>query len=206
MPLAVKIILIVLAALIVVPVIVIGIFMLLSPISDNMDKSKFEKLDSQSREIFSQVKAAAGDKEVWMYKAECTDIFTGDWPTGEYNCKTTISMEALVTTPEEVRTLHNKYYAIIESSYYLKPKMDLKMRADGDFGVNFVISSAEKDYFSTVDDTVGCRYTSELSHTGDKFNALNYGYGTPIAGTVGTLIFSFRCSDKARSDWYPADI
>lgn len=207
MPLAVKIILIVLAALIVVPVIVIGIFMLLSPISDNMDKSKFEKLDSQSREIFSQVKAAAGDDgEDWTYRAKCEAETTGDWPTGRYWCTTQMEAYFPVTTATEHLALHDKYYSLFERSYYLKEKQALKKQFPEDFGTKFVVSGAEKKYLITAGDDIVCDYLAELTQPYDKFNSLTYTYGSPISGDKGRVYISLDCTGIASGNWYSSDL
>lgn len=208
MPLVVKIILIVLTTLIVVPMIVIGIFMLLSPIYDNIDKSKFEKLDAQSQEIFSQVKAAAAAGEDWTYTAKCEEESTGDWrTTGRYICKTRMATEVQVMTVAEFLALHDKYYPIFDRSYYLKENTALKKEFIEDFGIKFVVSGAAKVYATTAGDEISCTYNIDLLQLRNTDNSIhnNEPYGSEIVnGGKGRVIITLDCRGVGRSDWYEA--
>ncbi len=192
-----KILLVIVAIPVLFILFIIGT-MVTAPIFDNIDKARFETLDKQSKLIYEAVKAKSGDVEKWKYEASCDDILAGPWPTGEFLCGTSLSTQIDVTSAAQVSALHEKYYPVIDSSNSLKPTTELDRQSIGQFGVSFVVSSAEKYYVITND--IRCTYLIKLDQFSGVFDKERY--GTPIENNKGTVDISLNCADKARDDWY----
>jgi len=168
--------------------------LLLSPVFDAADKSRFEKLDNQSRELYSQLQVASGGAELWTYVAGCEDIMSGPWPTGEFNCTTGSYADVNVLSLAQLNTLHEKYYSVIDQSKMMKKVSELDMQRPGDFGMRFVSSSAEKKYRN--DDGITCTYLVNLS------DGKNIDYGINLSVDSAAVGISLRCMDTSRGDWY----
>lgn len=172
---------------------------IVSPISESVDKAKFDALDTKSKALYANINAVSGGAEMWTYKAHCEEWMTGDWPTGEYQCSTTMSTEVKVTNVSSFVALHDKYYPIIDRALMLKPAGELAKNNFGEFGIRFVVSSAEKEYTIVNENGLGCRYLASLDQAQD---GTDIGYGLAILGGVGNATISLECSDKALGNWY----
>jgi hypothetical protein len=173
------------------------------PFFDNLDKNRFETLDKQSRTIYDAVKAKSGGVETWTYEAKCNPERSGWMLTGQFFCETSLTTEVNVTNVTQLIALHEKYYPIIDDSSYLKQKTELNKQHPGQFGVNFVVSSAEKKYNGTNTGSAVCTYLTELIQPKeDNSTIYNQSYGADIATGTGRAIISLRCADMARGDWY----
>lgn len=194
---------IVLLSIIAIPVlfivaILVSIY-IVSPISESIDKTKFEALDTKSKALYANVNAVSGGAEMWTYKAHCEEWMTGDWPTGEYQCSTTMSTEVKVTNVSTFVALHDKYYPVIDRAVMLKPAGELAENYPGYFGVKFAVSGAEKNYTALDDSGIECTYLAKL---GQSVGGANVGYSTSIQGDIGDVRVSLECSDKALGNWY----
>lgn len=170
----------------------------ISPILESIDKSKFEGLASESRALYDDIVRTSGGLENWTYDKSCEAERSGDWPTGVYYCKTLMSTEVQVKNVEQFVALHDKYYPVINQSMILSPSGDLKKAYPSDFGVRFVVSSAEREYGVKNYKSVSCKYLAALDQiTGDDIT-----YGKLIQNGIGNVVISFECTDKARADWY----
>jgi len=169
---------------------------LLEPIFNNIDKAKFEKLDTQSRALYEEVKAASGGAEMWTYEASCALGGSGGFQAySQYNCETNISMEAKASSVDQLNALHAKYYTVFDGSTSLKQKTALNEQYPRDFGVRFVRSSADKQYVSS-DGNVTCTYLGGLSDGNDV------PYGTELSVDKAFVTINLTCFDKARGNWY----
>jgi hypothetical protein len=171
----------------------------ITPSLEAIDNSKFEKLDEQSRQLYEQVKAVSGGAETWKYTTSCYEQKTGDWPTGIFTCSTLLSSDIAVISAAQVNVLHEKYYPVIDSASMLKPQSELNKQYPGAFGVTFVVSSAEKFYKFSEDDSIDCTYITKLYQSS---NDADFGYGLEIKGGIGDARISLECSGEARGHWY----
>ncbi len=172
--------------------------LLLSPVFDAIDQSKFTKLDNQSRELYAQLQAASGGAETWEYEASCYDMNRGQGGfsfTADYRCGTKIFTELPVASAVQLNDLHEKYYPVVDGSKILKPFTELDKQRPSAFGVKFVSSTGEKQY-KTSEGDIKCRYLIELS------DGENIGYGIPLNAGNAIVTISLECSDKSREDWY----
>jgi hypothetical protein len=196
-----KIVIIILAVFIGLPVVfILGSlvvhFLILQPI----DRAKFESLDKDSRALFATVQQISNGSEPWVYDASCEPDRAGPWATGAYFCTTKMSFEVSVTDALTVASLHTKYFPTIDAAGWLKPETELSKLPIGEFGVNFVVSGAEKFYIAQVD--VDCTYLMKLAQPFDKFNRLPYTYGSPVSGATGRIIANVECTGLTSGDWY----
>lgn len=169
------------------------------PVFDKFDQDRFTRLDAQMLEVFSQIKAKSIGADDWRYAAVCSANKTSWMPTGDYSCLTSISMQKEVTTVQEINELQEKYYPIIDGNDMLKQKTELDPEPSGIFGINFVVSSAEKNYTDKKSGVV-CNYIIELNQSIE--NSSNFVYGSEIYNGLGNAIISLRCEDTARDHWY----
>lgn len=172
-----------------------------NPIFDKFDQDRFTKLDVQMKLTFGQIKAVSSDSDNWKYMAVCSANKNSWMPTGDYNCLTSISMQKDITTVREINELQNKYYPIIDSGITLKQKTELDPQPSGVFGINFVVSSAEKNYIETKSGAA-CNYSILLYQQFDNKNFSSNSYGSTINSGVGNAIISLRCEHTAREHWY----
>lgn len=195
-----KIILIVLAAVIGLPILfILGSVAINKLILQPIDKAKFESLDKDSRTLFAQVKKISAGAEPWEYTASCEAERSGPWATGSYYCTTKMSFEIPVSDALTVASLHLKYFPTIDSAGWLRPSTELTKLPANDFGINFVVSGAEKKYTS---DNVDCTYSALLDQQNIDYSKPESTYGSKLRDSSGRLTLSFRCNGKTSTDWY----
>lgn len=174
---------------------------LLSPVFDAVDKAKFDQMDSQTKEIYHGLQAASGGSEEWKYEATCDSLGQGGFQTyPDYSCTTKVSMEIPAVTPQHLVTLHEKYYPIIDSSPLLRSNDQLDKQKPGEFGVAFVVSSAEKHYQFRKDGE-SCDYLAKLAQPYSVSKSYDFSYGAGIEDG-GRIILSFSCTAIAQDNWY----
>ena len=164
-------------------------------ISSIFEKSRFEKLDRDTTMIFESLKTRSVGSEQWKYTKDCESTTVGWAPESEYLCETQISTDVTVSTVDEVNYLHDKYYPVIEGFNILKATNELDKEFPSQFGISFVVSSAEKKYEL---DNAKCTY---LIWLGQANNYDLQDYGKDIKNH-GRAELSFRCTDKAAGNWY----
>lgn len=192
-----RIILLSIAAIPVLFIIYIIVVTLLDPVFNNIDKAKFEKLDTQSRALYEQIKAVSGGADTWAYKASCEVGGSGGFQTyAQYNCETRISTVLPANSVDQLNALHAKYYPVFDGASMLTQKTQLDKEYPGEFGVKFVVSGAEKLYKTVSNNSIECTYLARL---GDRGNSL---YGTGLSIGDAFISISLRCTDHARGDWY----
>ena len=198
-------------AIVAVPVLFIVylvISSLLSPLFDDVDKERFESLKSQSLSLYDAVKNKSAGTETWIHEATCEPQRSGWMIVSGYVCVTFLRTEVPVTAVSQVNALHEKYYPVINTSASLKQKTELSKQLAGQFGVDFVVSSAEQHYTSSGSKSITCTYLAALRQADQQpvgFVA-NDDYGADIARGDGLMEIGLRCTDIARGNWYgPAD-
>lgn len=191
------------------PLILIGLIILYvvwiyatAPIFDKLDHDKFIKLDTQMQKVFQDIKTASNGTDDWKYLAVCSANHTGDWPTGDYNCVTSISTQKTVTSVQEINDLQTKYYPVIDGSDMLVQKTELDPESPNDFGKNFVVSSAEKNYVEKKS-KIECNYLIKLYQSVENSDLTSDAYGFSINNGTGKALVSLRCSETANEPWYP---
>lgn len=194
-------------ALLLSPLIILGLLILYiiavyatSPIFDKIEQNKYIQLDANMQSLFNKIKSSASSDDNWQYAAVCDDILAGDFPTGQFNCVTSISLQKTITSVDQLNSLQAKYYPIIDGSDTLTTKTELDPELPGDFGKNFVVSSAEKNY--TDKSGIECRYLIKLNQTVEDNLMTDDNYGTNINEGIGGVIVSLRCDDIAGEAWY----
>lgn len=200
-------VLLIVAAVPVLFILYLVVTTLLDPVFDQFEKTKFDKLDQQSRELYGQLKAKSGGIETWTYEAKCEPEYSGPWPTGEYYCGTEISSLVSVVSAAQAGALHDKYYNVLDTATFLKQTTELSKQPAGYFGIKFGVSSAEKYYTVLGSDSVECSYLAKLAQPAASSGATyDEQYGADIATSVGRLYLQFECRDKTRGNWYgPAE-
>lgn len=192
------------------PLILLGLLVLFiiavyatSPIFDKIEQNKYEQLDTGMQNLFSQIKSNANEGDDWKYAAVCNDVLAGDFPTGQYDCVTSISLQKTITSVDQLNSLQAKYYPIIDGSDTLTTKTELDPELPDDFGKNFVVSSAEKEY---IDESgIECSYINKLNQAADEYDLDLDSYGSEIINGDGRLVISLRCEGIAREAWYKTD-
>ncbi len=177
-----------------VVLVVIG-SVLLSPVFDSFDKARFEKLDTQSKELYEELVSQSGGAETWTYKTFCDQELSGPWPTGEFICRINMSMRIAVSSLNQVNILEEKYYPTVNSSAMLKSITELDKQRPSDFGVRFVTATAER-YYNTRDGSIKCKYFADLS------DLKSIEYGVELSSANAFLTISIECSDRARGNWF----
>lgn len=193
--------LVIIGFIIVIALVVIGFFISQS-ILDRIDREKMTKLDTDMRSLYDTIKKSSSGNDNWKYANVCSPVRSGPWPTGDYNCITSISLEKTITSATEVKEYHAKYYPIIDKNPLLIKSGELDEQPVGVFGSYFVVSSAEKRYLSSSTKT-DCRYLESLHQTQANELTKNYQYGSDIDNGQGRFIISLRCDETARDKWYP---
>lgn len=176
-------------------------YVITNPILDKIDHDKFIKLDIQMQKVFQDVKTASNGVDEWKYAAVCSADRSGWMANGKYNCVTSISTQKTVTSVQEINSLQAKYYPVIDNSDTLKQKTELDPELPGDFGKNFVVSSAEKNY-TEIKSGIPCNYSILLYQNSTGTNLSSDSYGSNINKGVGKAIISLRCEEIARGKWY----
>lgn len=190
------------------PVVVLGLVILYMAGSfvsasffEKSDQDRFVMLDSRMRSLYNQIKSVAGESDDWKYAAVCSEEMSGDFPTGEYNCVTSISMRKTITSVEELNVLHAKYYPVINDSGSLSSKTELDVELPDDFGKNFVVSSAEKRLVEK-DSNIECNYLTKLGQGAEDYSSEYDSYGSKMLSDIGRITISLRCEDISRGSWY----
>ncbi len=195
-----KKILIVVGIIIGLPVAFVIISIALSPILDAIDHSKFNTLDQQSRAVFNTIKNASGGADDWKYQAGCEDDNAGFFGAPEYICNTILALDTTAVSATQIKTLHDKYYSVINHSPDIKPTDVLNEQLASQFGSSFVISSAERHYKTSGG--LGCTYIAQVAQIHENTTYGDTSYGAPINGGIARVLITFSCGDMARGNWY----
>lgn len=195
-----RIILIILAII----VLTIAGFFALIPLVEKLDQNRFETLDKQMQGLFQTLQLASNGTDAWQYEKICKADMAGWAPTGDFICHTLILLEKPITTVNELNDSQSKYYPLLDNSDTLKQETNLDPQLASDFGINFVVSSAEKSYKESKTG-ISCNYLIKLNQVYDNVITENSSYSSEIDGGTGNLRISLRCDDFARSHWYPVD-
>ena len=173
------------------------------PILDKIDHDKFNTLDTQMQGLYQNIETAASSDDGWSYSALCDSELSGDWPTGNYDCTTLISLQKDITSVQELNTLQAKYYPVINNNSTLLKSSDSDLESAGDFGDKFSVSLAYQDYIEKKSN-IKCTYTINLNQTDQNINyqTNNDSLGSFIVGDQGNVAISFRCSAIARDYWF----
>ncbi len=191
-----KKILILIGVIVGIPIAALIVLLAIQPVLDGIDHSKFSSLQSQSRLIFNDIKKTSAGVDDWKYEEKCIDSNANFFGPSNYYCSTTAELVQAVGTARQMNDLNDKYYPIIDNSKYLKALDELSKTPPSQFGIDFVISSADKQYKSS--DGYRCTYSAKLAQP----NQQGIGYGKPITGGEGQAILMFDCTNKARGNWY----
>jgi hypothetical protein len=182
----------------IVVLIVVGFFTA-QPILRGIEQQKFKTLDEHSRRIYNQLVSVTDPSDTWKYAASCAPEYTGDWPTGQYDCQTLISLEKTVHSVNEVNALRLAFYPVINGSPYLKAQSKAGPDYSSDFGKKFVVSSAERVYKDRLTSET-CRYLLEVEQPDS--DSINFALGTEIEGNQGKVSISLACINLASQSWY----
>ena len=196
-----KIVLIILLSPIVLVLVLFIFFSIVNPIWDKFDRDKFITLDTQMQKVFNDIKTASNGMDEWKDITVCSADYEAWMTTGVYNCVASISTQKDVTSVQEINDLQSKYYPVIDNNNVLKQKNELNPQFPYDFGKNFVVSGAEKDY-TELKSGVECRYSLLLYQKENLGNHSPNSYGSKLDNGAGRAIVSIRCQDKARKSWY----
>ncbi len=193
--------------LIIILIIVVSVayFFVSGAIRDNIENNKFITLDKQMQSVYDKIKMAEhGTNDNWAYKTVCSPNYRGDWPTGTYNCITSMAIEKQIHSLEELNYFHDKYFPIIDNSDVWNKQKNTAFSATNDFGKRFVVGVASKDYFDNKTE-VQCRYSVLL---GQKYGNEEYQggdnttMGSNLKDGVGDFFISLRCEDTANQPLY----
>lgn len=189
---------------------IIGIFALfiigsiaLSPVFSKIEHDRFIALDKQMQIVYKNLKTASNGVDDWKYDKVCEDQLAGDWPTGRYLCKATISLDRTVSSVDELNSLQAKYFTSIDDDAIFEDVSELKLYLPNDFGKRFVVSSASKEY-KNIDTNIKCGYSIDL-YQNDNLYGDQYAYesyGMDILGNVGRLGIRLKCSESSGEHWY----
>jgi hypothetical protein len=105
------------------------------------------------------------------------------------------------TSIDELISLQSQYFPVIDKTEYLLPTSELLPQPPRDFGVNFVVSSAEKNYQESESGT-NCIYLIKLSQSTNDNHLTSDAYGSQINNGVGIINISLKCTGLASGDWY----
>jgi len=198
----IKIALLILLAPIVLFLLISLWYLVTNPILDKFDHDKFNRLDTSMQGVFQKLKTTSNGTDEWKYAAVCSADRSGWMKTGKYNCITSISTQKTITSVQELNDLQTKYYSLIDNSGTLAQKTELDPELPDDFGKNFVVSSAFKDY-TELKSGIECTYLIKL-YQNDRNLGLSFDtYGSDIQHGLGGVFVSLRCSGITRSHWYP---
>jgi hypothetical protein len=186
---------------IVLVILLVGFYFTTKPIFDNFDQDKFITLDKQMLSVYQSLNTASNGIDNWEYQTVCSPNMSGWMQTGTYNCIVSISTRKLITSVDELNNLQAKYYPVVDSSKNLKQKTELYLESPNDFGKNFVVSSAEKNY-TEIKSGINCNYSILLYQSAKDRSFESDSYGSKIIDGKGDAIISIRCAETARSPWY----
>ncbi len=182
-------------------VLILIISIALSPVFDAMEKSKFAVMKTETEQIYKQLQQVSAGVEDWKYEASCINASSGGFQTfPDYSCSTKVSLEVTALSAQQLLTLHEKYYPVIDGSSALKSTSELDKQSPSQFGLAFVVSSAEKTY-ELVNGGEGCDYIAELAQAYNSYSNYNYNYGSDIK-SGGQVIISLTCTSIAHKNWY----
>lgn len=182
---------------------IVGTFAL-SPIFDKFEHDRFITLDNQMQIIYKNLKTAASGSDKWNYDEVCEDKMAGDFPTGQYFCSITISMNKTITSVGELNNLQAKYFPVIDNSKILTKTSDLRLYSPNDFGINFVVSSAFKEY-KELKTNIDCKYSTDLYQSTESFDIPYHNsesYGSSIYNNLGNFGMRLKCTDLSNNHWY----
>jgi len=185
-------------------VIIISLFvgcLILPRLAINANRERFTILDRQMLKIFQNIKTSPVNFKDWEYDKSCEAKLAGDWPTGQYYCSATINLHKTSTSVEELNNLQTQFFPIIDDTQYLTPTSELITQSPKDFGVNFVVSSAEKRY-QEPGSGANCSYLIKLSQSVNDNYLVSDAYGSDINNGVGIISISLKCTGLANDDWY----
>ncbi len=186
------------------PLIIFGIYSLVvNPILDKIDHDKFNTLDSQMQSLYAQIKTTSNGSEDWKYDNVCSANHSGDWPTGTYDCISSISTRKTISSLNELIDIQEKYFTLVNSSSIFSQTSSNNLEYTGNFGKEFNVSIATKDYTEDTTKTQ-CTYVLQLNQIESNTSYQNNSYmlGSSIIDSAGALLVSIRCDDTARSPWY----
>lgn len=172
-------------------------FLAIIPLKNHFEKNRFLALSANMQDLYDQLKNIATESEDLVFKNECDEEKSGDWPTGYYYCESSITLDKQVETAGEVSEIQSRYFAVIDSTESLQSSSELALYSPEDFGRNYVVSGAEKKY---LNNSIKCKYLNALNNDDGTYNVDMP--GDKIDENNGRLILSLQCIDKTTSDWY----
>jgi len=193
--------LIIVSIIIAAPIALISFSFALSPLQDVLNRDRFNNLDIDMRDLYSTISKASDGKEDWKYDKNCkidTVYYFGFGAS--YLCSTNIYMIKIISGPEEIKQLHERYYSLFQSSDHIIPQNGIQIFTPDIFGILFQVSVADQDYNYKKDPSINCKYTAALNQLNPNYD--NYRYGRDIENNTGKASISLKCTDKASSDWY----
>ncbi len=196
-----KIILIILLTPVALVILFIIYTIVSNPIYDKLDNDRFNMLDTSMQSVYQRIKSVSDGAERWKYITTCETRLQGDWPTGNYDCVTSISTTKMVQSVAELNILQSRYFHVIDKNSNLKQIDQLNVESPNDFGKKFVVSSAEKKYKET-NSGIECKYSIMLFQSVTDGSSRSDMLGTQIISGKARVIVSLRCDEIAREPWY----
>jgi len=181
------------------PIFYIIFYFLTSPVLNVIDKNKFTKHDNQGKSLYAELKAASGGIDDWKYEAKCTDANAGKFGPTEPYCGMDLRLDTKVGSAEQFKSLHEKYFDIIDKQKFLRAEAELNINPSFGFGVSMVKSTAEKKY--SAGSGFECGYIAKMYDATDKESAYKQA-GAEISGNNASVYINFTCSERARDNWY----
>lgn len=169
------------------------------PISEYFDHQKFITLDTESKKIFNQLSTISPNEDKWEYKTGCDNELSGPWPTGRYHCVTVSILEKTVNSATEAKALHEKYYAIVESSSKLTSEGGLSNPSI--YNGTFVVDDSGK-FYRQKDTNARCVYEFITSQATKGMDYHMYDDGALIIG-AGKVTIALQCLATGERSWYP---
>ncbi len=186
------------------PIVIFALYNLVSnPILDSVDHNRFKTLDSQMQGLYGKILAISNKSDAWQYKAACSTNRSGDWPTGDYDCITSISMRKNITSLQELSNMQSQYLPILNNSDTFNQSSSNDLVSTDSFNTKFAVSMAYKD-FTEVKTNTKCTYTIQLNQIDSNINyqTNNTTLGSLIENGQGVSLISIRCDGTARGSWY----
>ncbi|MFZ2125505.1 MAG: hypothetical protein WA087_02870 [Candidatus Saccharimonadales bacterium] len=192
-----------------IPIVLIALSFGFRMVVDKIDQDKFVTLDSQMENLFEKIKDAGGISDGWAYEKKCEpEQSGGGFSTGRYYCKNEIYLRKNITSIDTLNYYHNKYFPIIDNSNVWDKQKSTTLDLTSDFGKEFVVSIAEKDYAETKTN-VNCEYVLHLYQLKDNeeyYKSSNTLPGSSIVDNEGALYLDVTCYEFATQSWYtPTD-
>jgi hypothetical protein len=199
-----QIVLMVIGFIVMTPIYVITVMLLVSfnitgPIADNIDRAKFERVDTFSRGIYDQLVAKSGGTEKWEYSKNCIDSAAGFIGYGTYACEATIITKVKATSVQVLNDLNKKYFGVIDALPSLKLK-DSTVFHQSNFGIKFEVSSKINRYILKNENDILCDYDIALKQK--EYDIFKSDYEQPIVGNEGLVTIQISCHGKAVGYWY----